>query len=67
MLTLFTTLHGETGYDEKKDIMRFKVPSERNIVFMKPFQIALNDINSKGGAFLKIIWENTMVKNTYKE
>ena len=45
-----TTLHGETGYDEKKDVMRFKVPVE------------LNDINSKGEAFLKIFWENTMVK-----
>jgi hypothetical protein len=57
-----TTLHGETGYDEKKDIMRFKVPSERNTSFYETFTIELNDINSKGGAFLKIIWENTMVK-----
>ena len=57
-----TTLHGETGYDEKKDIMRFKVPSERNTSFYETFTIELNDINSKGEAFLKIFWENTMVK-----
>ena len=42
--------------------MRFKVPSERNTSFYETFTIELNDINSKGGAFLKIIWENTMVK-----
>lgn len=57
-----TTLHGETGYDEKKDIMRFKVPLEKSPSFYETFTIELNDINSKGEAFLKILWENTMVK-----
>ena len=57
-----TTLHGETGYDEKKDIMRFKVPLEKSHNFYETFTIELNDINSKGEAFLKILWENTMVK-----
>ena len=57
-----TTLHGETGYDEKKDIMRFKVPLEKSPNFYETFTIDLNDINSKGEAFLKILWENTMVK-----
>lgn len=57
-----TILHGETGYDEKKDIMRFKVPLEKNPNFYETFTIELNDINSKGEAFLKILWENTMVK-----
>lgn len=57
-----TTLHGETGYDEKKDIMRFKVPLEKSPNFYETFTIELNDINSKGEAFLKILWENTMVK-----
>ena len=57
-----TTLHGETGYDEKKDVMRFKVPLEKNPNFYETFTIELNDINSKGEAFLKILWENTMVK-----
>lgn len=57
-----TTLHGETGYDEKKDVMRFKVPVEKSANFYETFTIELNDINSKGEAFLKILWENTMVK-----
>ena len=57
-----TTLHGETGYDEKKDIMRFKVPLEKSPNFYETFTIDLNDINSKGEAFLKILWENTLVK-----
>jgi hypothetical protein len=56
------TLHGETGYDEKKDVMRFKVPVEKSANFYETFTIELNDINSKGEAFLKIFWENTMVK-----
>lgn len=57
-----TTLHGETGYDEKKDVMRFKVPVEKSPNFYESFTIELNDINSKGEAFIKILWENTMVK-----
>lgn len=57
-----TTLHGETGYDEKKDVMRLKVPLEKSPSFYETFTVELNDINSKGEAFLKIIWENTMVK-----
>ena len=57
-----TTLHGETGYDEKKDVMRFKVPVEKSANFYETFTIELNDINSKGEAFLKIFWENTMGK-----
>jgi len=57
-----TTLHGETGYDEKKDVMRFKVPIQKSPGFYETFTVELNDINSRGEAFLKIIWENTMVK-----
>jgi hypothetical protein len=57
-----TTLHGESGYDEKKDVMRFKVPTEKSPYFYETFTIDLNDINSKGEAYLKIFWENTMVK-----
>lgn len=56
------TLHGETSYDEKKDVMRFTVPTEKTANFYETFTIELNDINSKGEGFLKIEWENTMVK-----
>ena len=57
-----TTLHGETGYDAKKDVFRFTVPVESIPNFYETFTIEINDINSKGEGFLKIIWENSMVK-----
>lgn len=57
-----TKLHGDSGYDEKKDVFRFTVPAETNPNLYETFTIELNDINSKGEAFLKIIWENTIVK-----
>lgn len=57
-----TTLHGETGYDAKKDVFRFTVPVESIPNFHETFTIEINDINSKGEGFLKIIWENTLVK-----
>ncbi|MFV8271330.1 DUF2911 domain-containing protein [Flavobacterium sp. LB2R40] len=57
-----TTLHGETGYDAKKDVFRLTVPVESVPNFYETFTIEINDINSKGEGFLKIIWENSMVK-----
>jgi hypothetical protein len=57
-----TTLHGENGYDEKKDVFRFKVPVVQIQNFHETFTIEINDINSKGEGFLKIIWENTLIK-----
>ena len=56
------TLHGENGYDEKKDIIRLKVPVEQSRNFYETFTIEINDINSKGEGFLKIIWEDTLIK-----
>ncbi|MFV8342940.1 DUF2911 domain-containing protein [Flavobacterium sp. XS2P39] len=57
-----TSLHGETGYDAKKDVFRFTVPVESIPNFYEIFTIEINDINNKGEGFLKIIWENSMVK-----
>ncbi|RTY96727.1 DUF2911 domain-containing protein [Flavobacterium sp. GSP27] len=57
-----TTLHGETGYDAKKDVFRLTVPVESISNFYETFTIEINDINSKGEGFLKIIWENSMIK-----
>jgi hypothetical protein len=45
----------------KKDVFRFKVPSEQIKVIMKTSS-EINDLNTKGEGFLKIIWENTMVR-----
>lgn len=57
-----TTLHGAFGYDSKKDIHRFKVKSEKSHSFSEAFTIELNEITNKGGGFLNLIWENTLVK-----
>ena len=57
-----TTLYGETGHDAKKDVFRFTIPVESIPNFYETFTIEINDINSKGEGFLKIIWENSMVK-----
>jgi hypothetical protein len=57
-----TTLHGAFGYDSKKDIHRFKVKSEKSPSFSEAFTIELNEITNKGGGFLNLIWENTLVK-----
>lgn len=57
-----TALHGETGYDAKKDVFRFTVPVESIPNFYETFTIEINNINNKGEGFLKIIWENTLVK-----
>ena len=57
-----TTLHGDSGYDAKKDVFRFTVPVESVPSFYETFTIELNDINSKGEGFLKLIWENTLIK-----
>ena len=57
-----TTLHGSFGYDSKKDIHRFKVRSEKSHSFSEAFTIDLNEITNKGGGFLNLSWENTLVK-----
>ncbi len=57
-----TTLHGTSGYDSKKDIHRFKVRSEKSHSFSEAFTIDLNEITNKGGGFLNLSWENTLVK-----
>jgi tetratricopeptide (TPR) repeat protein len=61
-----TTLHGSSGYDSKKDVFRFTVPVGKISAFYETFTIELNDINDKGEGFLKIIWENTLVKIAIK-
>ena len=57
-----TTLHGSFGYDSKKDIHRFKVRAEKSHSFSEAFTIDLNEITNKGGGFLNLTWENTLVK-----
>jgi hypothetical protein len=42
------------------------VPVDHIQNFYETFTIEINDINSKGEGFLKILWENTMVKISLK-
>ncbi len=61
-----TSLHGSTGYEEKNDVCRITVPVVKIQSFYETFTIELNDINERGEGFLKIIWENTLVKISLK-
>ncbi|WP_291116822.1 DUF2911 domain-containing protein [Flavobacterium sp. UBA6135] len=57
-----TSLHGDSGYDQAKDVVRFKVPVEKTSHYYETFTIEINDINSRGEGFLKITWEHTTVQ-----
>ena len=57
-----TTLHGSDGYESKNDIHRFKIPRENASSFTEAFTISLSEINNRGGGFLTLAWENTMVR-----
>ncbi len=56
-----TTLHGASGYDEKKDVHRFTVKPEKSARFYETFTIELSDIVKDNGT-LYLIWENTIAK-----
>lgn len=56
-----TTLHGASGYDEKKDVHRLTVKPEKSARFYETFTIELSDI-VKDNANLYLIWENTIAK-----
>ena len=56
-----TTLHGASGYDEKKDVHRFTVKPEKSARFYETFTIELSDILKDNG-MLYLIWENTIAK-----
>ena len=56
-----TTLHGASGYDEKKDVHRFTVKPEKTTRFYETFTIELSDIVKDNG-MLYLIWENTIAK-----
>ncbi len=57
-----TSLHGDSGYDQAKDVVRFKVPVEKTTHYYETFTIEINDINSRGEGFLKMAWEHTLVQ-----
>ena len=57
-----TALHGAFGYDDKKDIHRFNVKSEKSHSFSEAFTIDLNELARTGEGVLSLTWENTVVK-----
>jgi tetratricopeptide (TPR) repeat protein len=61
ILNTDTTLHGTSGYDDKKDVHRFTVKPEKSARFYETFTIELSDIVKDNG-MLHLIWENTMAK-----
>ncbi|MES2777666.1 MAG: DUF2911 domain-containing protein [Bacteroidota bacterium] len=62
VLNTDTALHGAFGYDSKKDVHRFKIPAGKSEKFYEAFTIESNEITNKGGGFLTLAWENTIVQ-----
>ena len=57
-----TTLHGSFGYSSSKDVLRFKIKSEKSDLFTEAFTISFIELTNKGSGFLALAWENTIVK-----
>jgi len=57
-----TTLHGSFGYSSSKDVLRFKIKSEKSDLFTEAFTISFVELTNKGSGFLTLAWENTIVK-----
>lgn len=62
ILNTDTTSHGTSGYDEKKDVFRFKVKPEIIARTYESFSISLEDIMPDYSANLYLNWENTQVR-----
>lgn len=56
------TLHGDFGYDEKKDVLRVKVKPGNSKITKESFTIELTDFKPDYSANLQLGWENTVVK-----
>lgn len=56
------TLHGDFGYDEKKDVLRVKVKPTNSPTTNESFTIELTDFKPDYSASLEMKWENTSIK-----
>lgn len=56
------TLHGDFGYDEKKDVLRVKVRPINSPTTHESLTIELTDFKSDYSATLQLSWENTIVR-----
>lgn len=61
ILNKATEMHGSSEYTPEKDLVRFKVKSEKSSRFYETFTIEVTDIIANG-AYLYLIWENTQMK-----
>lgn len=61
ILNKATEMHGTSDYTPDKDLVRFKVKSEKSARYYETFTIEVNDLVANG-AGLYLIWENTQVK-----
>jgi hypothetical protein len=55
------TLHGDFGYDEKKDALRFKVTPQKSPETFESFTIELTDFTADYSATLQLSWENSII------
>ncbi len=55
------TLHGDFGYDEKKDVLRIKVKPFKSAATQESFTIDLKGFKSDYSASLELKWENTTI------
>lgn len=55
------TLHGDFGYDEKKDALRFRVKPLKSPAMHESFTIELTDFTADYSATLQLSWENTII------
>ncbi len=62
ILNTDATLHGDIGYDDKKDALRIKVASQITKETYESFTIELVDFTPDYKASLELKWENTAIK-----
>ncbi len=55
------TLHGDFGFDEKKDALRIKVKPAKSTAIQESFTIDLSGFKSDYSASLELKWENTTI------
>lgn len=61
ILNADATLHGDLGYDEKKDVIRVKVKPTNSPKTHESFTVELTDFQADYSAVLRLSWENTII------
>jgi hypothetical protein len=61
ILNTDATLHGDFGYDEKKDVLRVKYKPTISPKTRESFTVELTDFQFDYSAVLRLSWENTII------